>query len=64
MICCHVNNITASKYLNRSYPIELEIIDTNYRFSLNASIKLNHGTIKFYHLILNILNFPVLVQGI
>ena len=64
MIFCHVNNITASTYLNRSYPIELEITYTNYRFSLNASVKVNHGTIKFYHLILYILNLPVLVQGI
>jgi hypothetical protein len=58
----HVNNIKASKYLNRFYPIELEHNDTNYRFSLNAPTKLNYGTIKLYHLILNILNFQFLLK--
>jgi hypothetical protein len=41
-----VNNIKASKYLNRFYPIELEHNDTSNRFSLNAPIKLNYGTIR------------------
>jgi hypothetical protein len=57
-----VNNIKASKYLNRFYPIELEHNDTSNRFSLNAPIKLNYGTIKLYHLILNILNFQFLFK--
>jgi hypothetical protein len=62
MIFDHVNNINASKYLNSIYLIELEHNDTNYRFSLNASTKLNYGTIKLYHLILNILNFQFLFK--
>ena len=58
----HVNNIKVSKYLNSFYLIELEHNDTNYRFSLNAPTKLNYGTIKLYHLILNILNFQFLLK--
>jgi hypothetical protein len=57
-----VNNIKASKYLNRFHPIELEHNDTSNRFSLNAPIKLNYGTIKLYHLILDILNFQFLFK--
>ena len=64
MIFDHVNNIKVSKYLNRFYPIELEHNNTNYRFSLKAPTKLNYGTIKLYHLILNILNFQFLSRYI
>ena len=62
MIFGHVNSINANKNVNRLYPIELEINDTKNRFSLNAPTKLNHGTIKLYHLILNILNFQFLFK--